>query len=107
MPMTNTQPILINGAWRQAKSPSSTFQSRDPSTRALLDEHYPVSRWADLDAALKASAEAVLALRETPPEAIANFLDRYAANIDARADEIIAAAHQETRLPVSPRLRAE
>src|SRR5207302_4903317 len=38
---------------------------------------------------------------------IANFLDRYAANIDAQADAIIAAAHQETRLPVSPRLSAE
>jgi 2,5-dioxopentanoate dehydrogenase len=107
MPTTNLQPILINGAWRQAKSPSSSFQARDPSTRELMDEHYPVSRWADLEAALKASAEAVLALRETPPEAIADFLDRYAANIEARADEIIAAAHQETRLPVKPRLSAE
>src|SRR5256885_13292573 len=100
-----TQPILINGAWRQAKAPSSTFQARDPLTRALMDEHYPVSRWADVEAALTASAEAVLALRDTPPEAIADFLERYAANIEARQDEIIAAAHLETRLPVSPRLR--
>ena len=107
MSTTNLQPILINGAWRPAKSPASTFQARDPSTRALLDEHYPVSRWADLDAALTASAEAVLALRDTPPEALADFLDRYAANIDARKDEIIAAAHQETGLPISPRLSAE
>ena len=107
MPTPNTQPILINGAWRPADHPSGTFQAKDPSTRQLMDEHYPVSRWADLEAALAAAAEAVVALRDTPPAAIADFLERYAANIEARADAIIAAAHQETRLPVSPRLKAE
>jgi alpha-ketoglutaric semialdehyde dehydrogenase len=105
--MTNLQPILINGAWRPAKKPSGSFQARNPDTRETMEEQYPISRWADLDDALKAATAAVLALRETPPEAIADFLDRYAANIDARKDEIIAAAHAETGLPASPRLSGE
>lgn len=99
--------VLVNGAWRQADSPTGSFQANDPATRKPLDDHYPVSSFADLDAALNAAGQAVVQLRETPPEAIADFLDRYAANIDARADAIIAAAHQETRLPVEPRLMAE
>jgi len=49
----------------------------------------------------------VLALRDTPPEALADFLDRYAANIEARKGEIVAAAFQEKGLPISPRLSAE
>ena len=104
---TTTQPILINGAWRPADHPTSTFQAKDPATRQLVNEHYPVSRWADLEAALAAASEAVVALRDTPPAAIADFPGLYAANIDARADAIIAAANQETRLPVSPRLKGE
>jgi alpha-ketoglutaric semialdehyde dehydrogenase len=101
------QPILIDGAWRAADSPSGDFRARDPATREWMEERYPVSRWADLEAALRAAARAVVALRDTPPEAIADFLDRYAANVDQCAGEIIAAAHQETRLPSEPRLKAE
>ena len=104
MPSTPA-PILIDGRWQPAQDPAGSFQARNPATGALLPGHYPVSRWADLEAALAAAQRAVIALRATLPAAMADFLERYASGIEARADEIAQAAHDETALPLEARLR--
>jgi NADP-dependent aldehyde dehydrogenase len=96
-------PILIAGQWRDADS-TATFHAENPATDEPLPGDYPVSSWADCNAALAAAAEAAVALRTAPPEQIADFLTRYASRIEGRADELVELAHLETALPKSPRL---
>jgi NADP-dependent aldehyde dehydrogenase len=97
------QPVLINGQWRAA-SIAGTFQAEDPTTGQALSEIYPVSSWADCDAALDAAARAFEALREMDGQRRAEFLEAYAARIEQRRGELVEAAHRETALPASPRL---
>ncbi len=97
------RPVLIDGAWRAAKSAGS-FRAENPATREPLADEYPVSAWADCDAALAAAVAAHEALRLVPAESIAKFLERFAERIEARAAEIVEMAHLETAYPKSPRL---
>ena len=98
-----SHPVLINGKWMQSNATES-FQPTNPTTGETIDEHYPVSDWNDCDAALAASAAAYTALRQLPQSKIADFLNRFADRIDERSDEICSVAHQETGLPITPRL---
>ena len=98
-------PILIDGKWRPADDPSGGIQARNPATGELLPGAYPISRWADIEVALAATQRAVVALRHTPPAALADFLDHYAAGMEARGDALVQAAHEETALPLEARLR--
>ncbi len=98
-----TFPVLIDGKWRAAQS-VGTFQAENPATGEILPDQFPVSSWADCDAALTAAAHAAVELRSTPPEKIAAFLQRFAERIEARAAEIVERAHLETALAKSPRL---
>ena len=100
-----TQPILVAGRW-QASRNAGTFQAENPATGEKLPEFYPVSSWADCDAALTAAAEARRELAPLPAERLAAFLDDFARRIEARGEELVATAHAETALPVSPRLSA-
>ena len=95
--------VLIAGAWRDAAS-SGSFQVENPATGETLPDSFPISAWADCDAALDAAAEAAEALRRTSPDAIARFLTRFAERIEARASELVEAAHLETALARKPRL---
>jgi 2,5-dioxopentanoate dehydrogenase len=95
--------VLIAGEWRQAQSRRS-FGSENPNLGDRLPGEYPVSDWADCDAALAAATAAAAVLRASPPEAIAGFLDAYAERIEARKAEIVDVAHAETGLPKAPRL---
>ena len=97
------QPVLIQGAWREANT-SGTFQATNPSTQEKLAEEFPVSSWPDCDAALAAAAEAFVALQHVPGAKFAEFLEVYADRIEGRSEEICAAAHRETALPKAPRL---
>lgn len=96
-------PVLIAGEWRAATSLRS-FCAENPALGETLPDEYPVSEWADCDAALAAAATAAAALRRLPPDAIAAFLDAYAERIEARRVEIVEMAHAETALPKTPRL---
>jgi NADP-dependent aldehyde dehydrogenase len=96
-------PVLIAGQWREANV-ASTFHSFNPATGEALPAEYPVSTWADCDAALSAAAEAAVVLRGVAPERIAKFLNRYADRLEARSAELVEIAHLETALPKSPRL---
>jgi NADP-dependent aldehyde dehydrogenase len=100
------QPVLIGGVWRQATNPVGSFAAVDPSTGQDLPESFPVSGADDVAAAFRAARDAVVALRELPADAIARFLEDYAARIEANADVLVERAARETGLPVSPRLRA-
>lgn len=97
------QKVLIDGQWREAQA-SEWFRASNPATGAELDDEYPVSAWADCDAALDAAARASAIMRELPPETLAQFLARYAERIEARAAEVCDIANAETALPKSPRL---
>ena len=97
------QPVLIAGQWRAAEA-NGAFRAENPATGETLPDEFPISTWADCDAALTAAAEAAAILRAAPPEQIAKFLTRYAERIEARATEIVELAHLETGLPKSPRL---
>lgn len=97
-------PVLINGEWI-ASCGTSTFQAANPSTQELLPGEFPVSPWSEIDAALAAAAATARELRGMPGEKFAAFLESYADEIEKRTDELVAAAHAETGLPVSPRLK--
>ncbi|HUY35292.1 MAG TPA: aldehyde dehydrogenase (NADP(+)) [Pirellulales bacterium] len=103
MPLQPPQPILIDGRWRAAQA-GGTFHAENPATGETLDETYPISDFADCEAALEAAQRAAAALGATPPETLAAFLEGYAQRIEARAVELCGTAHVETGYPVSPRL---
>ena len=96
------EPVLIAGQWRPANA-SGTFRAENPATKELLGE-FPVSSWQDCDEALTAAAEAAEQMRRMSGEQIAAFLEAFASRIEARKDEIVKMANQETALPASPRL---
>jgi NADP-dependent aldehyde dehydrogenase len=97
------EPVLIGGTWRPAQ-PAGVFRALDPATGDPRDAVWPVSAWADAEAALDAAAQAAGQLRRIGDERRAAFLERYAMRLEARAGDLVAAAHAETGLPVKPRL---
>ncbi len=98
-----TQPVLIDGKWCESDA-TKTFQSENPAEEKKLPDVYPVSSWQDCEAALNAAAVAAEKLRALPAERIARFLEVYADRIEENKDAIVAMAHAETALAVSPRL---
>lgn len=96
-------PVLIDGQWRESLS-AGIFHAENPDTGEPLPDEFPISTWADCDAALSAAADAAPLLRAVPPERLAGFLTRYASRIEEHAAEIVEMAHIETGLPKSPRL---
>ncbi|MEI6239973.1 MAG: aldehyde dehydrogenase family protein [Planctomycetia bacterium] len=101
--MKTPPPILIAGTWRPATAADS-FRAFDPSTGRPHDTAWPVSGWADVDAALDAAVVAARELAALPDGQRADFLERYAARLERQADALVAAAHAETGLAVKPRL---
>ena len=97
------QPVFIAGEWRESDA-TGTFQSGNPATKEPLPEVYPVSSWADCDAALDAATTAFEEMRSLSGSQIAEFLETFANEIESRADELVKWANLETALPVSPRL---
>jgi len=98
------QPVLIDGQWRAAAA-SGTFRAENPATGEAHEQQYPISQWADVDAALNAAVDAAEKLRGTAPAAIAHFLTRFAERIEARAEELSKVANSESGLAVAPRLQ--
>jgi alpha-ketoglutaric semialdehyde dehydrogenase len=97
------QPVLIAGQWRPADSTSS-FQAENPATQEKLPNEYPISSWADCEAALAAAEIAAEELRALPADRIADFLEAFAKRIEARKDDLVKLANQESGLAASPRL---
>jgi len=63
-------PVLIAGEWRKAQSRRS-FSPENPALGEKLPGEYPISDWADCDAALAAATAAAAVLRASPPDTIA------------------------------------
>lgn len=95
--------ILVAGSWRTSNATQS-FQSANPATGQMLGKLYPVSTWDDCEAALDAASDAAEQLRSMHRDRVAEFLEAYAKNIEAHAQELVAIASTETALPVKPRL---
>ena len=100
----SVQPVLVSGQWRESAG-TQTFQAVNPATTEPLSEVYPVSPWPEIEEAVLAAAAASRQLRGTSGETFARFLEQFATNIEARAEQLVAMAHAETALPVSPRLK--
>src|SRR5690554_1080956 len=100
------QPVLIDGEWQPSESPLSTFRPVNPTTKTVLDDEYPTSNWSEIERAISAAVRAVDELRSVTPDQIATFLETYAANIEARAAELVELAYTETALPREPRLKS-
>ncbi|HTI49354.1 MAG TPA: aldehyde dehydrogenase family protein, partial [Planctomycetaceae bacterium] len=96
-------PVLIDGAWR-ASLGTKTFEALNPATEQPLPGTYPVSPWSEIEEAISAAARAAKVVRDWPGERFARFLERYAERIEGQAAALVALAHQETALPVEPRL---
>jgi alpha-ketoglutaric semialdehyde dehydrogenase len=100
---TKVQPVLIDGHWRPARA-SGTFKAVNPATGELLPEEYPVSSWADVEAALEAGCRAAGEMARLGPETTARYLETFAGLLEERKTGLVAAAHLETALPPEPRL---
>lgn len=98
-----TQAILVGGKWQHSQA-ISHFQAANPATMQELPAQYPVSTWSDCEQVLDAAVAAAEELRRLPAARIAEFLEAFAAQIDASVDELAALANSETGLPVKPRL---
>jgi alpha-ketoglutaric semialdehyde dehydrogenase len=96
--------VLIDGKWRAADA-EGTFHAENPAKGEPLPAAFPTSRWSDCDLALNAATKAAAELRSIDTAKIAAFLEAYAANIEAAADALVAAAAEETGLPATPRLK--
>jgi 2,5-dioxopentanoate dehydrogenase len=101
--MAAPQPVLLAGRWRAATA-ATTFQAFDPTAGAAREAVWPVSTWADCDQALAAAVGAAEEISRLPVERLAMFLERFAERLEARAGELVAAAHAETGLAEKPRL---
>jgi alpha-ketoglutaric semialdehyde dehydrogenase len=98
------QDILIAGQWQPSQAPTGSFRAVDPTTGTPIGPEFPRSGAQDLEHAVEAAAAIADELAGTAPEAIADFLERYAAAIEAERDALVATAHAETSLPTTPRL---
>ncbi len=101
-----THKVLIAGQWQDSNS-TGTFQADDPKASVTIAEDYPISSWAECEAALDAAAAAFVELRKVPRDQIASFLEKYAERIEARSEEIRTFAARETALPFDTRLVGE
>ncbi len=97
--------ILINGEWRVADA-SGTYQARNPVTNEAIGSMFPVSTWADADAALEAAATAFEQMDGSDAADVADFLEAYADLIDANVDDLATVAAEETALPAPTRLKS-
>jgi alpha-ketoglutaric semialdehyde dehydrogenase len=96
--------VLLDGSWRKAHA-EGTFRAENPATSESLTQDFPVSTWEDCEIALNAAAKAAVAMRTFDAETLTRFLESYATRIEASAAAIVEAAHSETALPVTPRLK--
>ncbi len=101
--LASAEPVLVAGRWRTAAA-VETFRAVDPATGREHAAVWPVSAWSDVDEALDAAVAAAAGLAALPDAALAGFLERYAARLEARASDLVALAHAETGLAERPRL---
>ena len=97
------QPVLIAGEWRPADAVGE-FHPTNPQTKKPTGEIYPVSSIKDVEAAVVTASEASEQLLNVSPETKAQFLEQYADRIEARREDLVEMAHNETSYPKETRL---
>ncbi|MDT0689081.1 aldehyde dehydrogenase (NADP(+)) [Salegentibacter sp. F188] len=102
----SNQKILIAGGWRDARNPEGFFHSSNPAEKSELSDSFPISSREEVLEMIQSGKEAAEAMYSIPPEKIADFLEKFASNIEACTDELVEIAHLETALPKETRLRA-
>jgi acyl-CoA reductase-like NAD-dependent aldehyde dehydrogenase len=95
----SVQPVLIAGKWQTPENALGTFTADNPATKSALPDAYPISGLDEIEGALQAGQEAVSELRAFSAEQIAQFLDLFATNTEARADEREALKPWNCRAP--------
>ena len=100
------QQVLVAGKWRESKSPVGKFNTVNPAEKSELSESYPVSSLEEVLEVIEAGKDAADLMSSMPPKRIADFLDKFAENIESRTEELVEIANIETALPKEPRLRS-
>ncbi len=98
--------VLVAGKWRDSINPVDSFNTVNPAEKKELPESYPVSCLEEVKEVIEAGKQAADSLRLISPEKVANFLEKFAENIEAHADKLVEFANIETALPKEPRLRS-
>jgi len=103
--MSAVQQVLVGGTWRDAAASVATFRAHNPMTGEAIGAVFPVSARAEVETAVAAAVACAEDMAAADIEQIAAFLERYADGIEAEAEALVAIAHAETGLPLTPRLR--
>ncbi|EDY81838.1 aldehyde dehydrogenase (NAD) family protein [Verrucomicrobiia bacterium DG1235] len=99
------QKILLNGTWTESTNTAGSFHAFNPSNKEELTERaFPTSDWQELEALVDAGHAAAEGLADIPAATVADFLETYAAKIEASTDKLAEIANLETGLPLTPRL---
>src|SRR5918993_2152015 len=108
--MMNDEPMDIHGtsliAGGPAKNVGSTFRAFDPSLGHEIAPDFYEASPSEVDAAMRAAADAFVHYRARPAEARASFLEAIATEIEGLGDALVARAIAETGLPTA-RIEAE
>lgn len=96
--------VLIAGEWQASLDNVGGFRAVDPATGEAIGPEFPRSGRQDIERALAAAVGVADALAATATDSIADFLEHYAAGIEAASDALVATAHAETALPAPTRL---
>jgi alpha-ketoglutaric semialdehyde dehydrogenase len=103
--MQPTEPIFVDGKWRDADA-FDTFRAVDPTTGEAFGPAFPRSRQSDIGRALRTSRRGDA--HKGTLESIAQrstLLRAYADNIDAAKVELATIAERETGLPAVARFQ--
>ena len=93
-------PIFVNGEWRDASFPVSSFKAINPLSGRQLPESFPVSSFLDLDAMLQAEEAARAEISAVSCEKRAEYLKQLADEFKNQSDDLTRTAHEETGLPL-------
>ncbi len=95
-------PILINGEWREASFPVSSFKAVNPLSGRQLPDSFPVSSFLDLDEMLQAEEITRPEIIALSFERRAEFLKQLADAFKKNSEELTQTALAETGLPLKP-----
>lgn len=98
------QPILVNGEWREASFPVSSFKAVSPLTARQLPDSFPVSSFLDIDEMLQADSSERDLIDRLPFQKRADLLNLIADKIEQNKEEICQTAHTETGFAIDTRL---
>ncbi|HPT45562.1 MAG TPA: aldehyde dehydrogenase family protein, partial [Candidatus Rifleibacterium sp.] len=93
-------PIFVNGEWRDASFPVSSFKAINPLSGRQLPDSFPVSSFLDLDAILQAEETARAEISAVSCEKRAGYLRQLAVEFKNQIDDLTHTAHEETGLPL-------